>query len=327
MQYDCHSDYFISSFWLIFGLTSIVFFLPLLFVLLLRSLKNVVKFPLSDIALFSRVPKAIRDEFNAEFVRKPVGYLRLRDFAYVKNILFNSGLRPYFIFRSIWKLAVYSELIDIYQPKRIWVTQEMVFESSLLTSYLADFDVEHNNFMHGDNYFSIQVAFSTFTNFYVWDPYYVDLFTSLHCESKNFIVFYALERSTSLLPQRKLVKYYCQDSKNVQVFKTILKNLKNFSVSKQCELVVRLHPLHKKQFEIETLKEKGIPLEENTVDPIDSILESEYVCSEFSAVLYQASLLNRKIVIDNTFPERLELIKDLDPIFLTKLPHEFLVTS
>lgn len=326
-QYDCNAHYFLKKLWVSFNIFSILTIIPLFLVLWARSLRQVKNVQQPDISLYHRVPKDIADGFGTKYVKKPLGYLRKRDFKYIFKIFFQSGFRPYFLFRSIWKIAVYSELMDTYQPQRIWVTQEMVFESSLLTHYLSDFNIKHINFMHGDNYFSIQIAFSTFSEFYVWDPYYIDLFKSLRISAHKFHLFSALDRLTSDFEMKNILKYYNQESNTAESFNKVLNNLEIFAKKKNCRLMVRLHPLHKKQYEIDVLKARNIEVESNKVDFVDSAYESKYVCSEFSSVLYQASLLKRKIVIDNTFPDRINLIKDLDPIFIKKLEHEFLVTS
>lgn len=326
-QYDCHSHFFLKLIWISFNIFSIIFILPLFLVLVLRSVKKPIKTQLSDIALYPRIPHDIKQKFNPAYIKKPMGYLKSRDFSYISRIFFKSGFRPYFVFRSIWKIAVYSELMDTYSPDRIWVTQEMVFESSLLTSYLSDFQIKHINFMHGDNYFSIQVAFSTFSEFYVWNEFYIDLFRSLRCQAEAFHIFSALDRLTSTAIPKDIVKYYGQEIRSQKDFTQILNNLLNFAKNKNCQIVVRLHPLHKKEYQLKLLKEKNIEVENQHIDLVDSMFESKYVCSEFSSILYQASLLNRKIVIDNTFPQRMELIKDLDVIFLKKLEHEYLVNS
>ncbi len=324
-QYDCHTRYFLKPIWVGFNFFSIFAIWPLWLILVLRSFRVVQSSRTEQISLYPKIPKNIREKFSPVFVKKPIGYLKARDWKYVSQIIANCGLRPYFLFRSFWKLAVYSELVDTYGPKRIWVTQEMVFESSLLTAYLEDHGVEHVNYMHGENYFSVQVAFATFSEFYVWDDYYANLFRSMKMRAKRFVIFSALERSSSSLPQKNILKYYNQDSRNAKRFNLILDNLQNFARKRQCELQVRLHPLHKMSYEIGALKSRNIFLEDNSLDIIDSISEAKYVCSEFSSVLYIASLLNRKIVVDNTFQERIDLIKDLDPIFIKKLTHEFLV--
>lgn len=324
-QYDCHSRYFLVLIWCSFNLFSIAAILPLLLILLLRSFKGLRRQSVKEISLFQKIPEEIRQKFSPRFVSKPLGYLKRRDFKFLIPILLFGWCRPYFLLRSIWKIAVYSELIDTYQPEKIWVTQEMVFESSVLTNYLDSFGIRHVNFMHGVNYFSIQIAFSSFHDFYIWDEYYIPLFKSLCIKAKEYHLFSPLAQRQGNLPQKKLVKYYSQHSSNKKNFEKVVGNLLAFAQSKNCSLSVRLHPLHKQQFEIDILNQKQIPIESNKVDLIDSLGEAFYVCSEFSAVLYEAHLLNRKIVIDNTFPDRIERLKELDVIFFDKLPHEFLI--
>lgn len=327
LQYECHSYYFLTWTWWVFQIFSILM-LPLLLLFLgLRSFKKNSPKNLDQISLYPKVPREIREKFAPTYVRKPWGRLSRRDWPYLLKILRYGYSRPYFLFRAIWKIAVYSEIVEIFSPRQIWVTQEMVFESSLLTHYLSELGIEHTNFMHGDNYFSIQVAFSSFSKFYVWDDYYRELFHSLEVEAQAFFVFSALEKTSSSLPQKNIFKYYAQHSRSLKNFKLILNNALKFARQKNCSLVVRLHPLHKQNYEIEYLKTQGVVQEPNELDPVDSMWEAKYVCSEFSAVLYLASLLDRNIVIDNTFQERVDLLKSLDPIFLKKLPHEFLITS
>jgi hypothetical protein len=326
MAYECHGHYFLKISWICFNIFAFVAFWPIFFILVLRSLKTVQKNPTEDIALFPKLPFEIRQKYAPKFITKPFGYLRWRDLKYIQKIILTAWFKPYFVFRSVWKIAIYSEIMDTYDCKRIWVTQEMVFECSLLTHYLNDFGIEHNNFMHGENYFSIQAVFCTFTQFYVWDEYYIYLFNSMQASVREYHVFSALERLQGMFPERNVLKYYAQGSKNKKTFGKVLSNLEHFTKQHGCGLMVRLHPLMKTDFEIELLNEKKIEIESNAVDIIDSIGQAKYVCSEFSSVLYQAWLLKRAIVIDNTYPERIELIKGLEPIFLKKLRHEYLVT-
>lgn len=324
-QYQCHAHYFVPMIWVAFQFFSILALLPLVMVLLLRSFRKSRLNAIRDIVLFSKVPGDIQKKFNPVYVKKPLGYLRPRDYKFALKILLQGGLRPYFLLRSIWKIAVYSELIDTYQPQRIWVTQEMVFESSLLTQYLSYFSVRHVNFMHGVNYFSIQVAFSSFHDFYIWDEYYIQLFNSLKIQVEKYDLFLAIDRVTGHLPQKNVIKYYGQYTEKKEDFAQIIDHLIGFAKAHNCIPMARLHPLHKKQIEIDVLNERGVAIEPNSVDLIDSLGEASYVCSEFSAVLYQAYLLNRKIVIDNSFPDRIARLQELDMIFFDKLPHEFLV--
>lgn len=325
-QYDCHAYYFLRPVWYLFNFFSVFALLPLLLFLSLRSLKKIGSEKILHIALYPKVPKPICDQYSPVYIKKPLGCFKKSDFQYILQICKFGFLRPYFMFRLLWKLAVYSELIDSYCPQRIWVTQEMVFESSFLTAYCESHNVEHVNFMHGENYFSIQIAFAGFSQIYVWDEYYVQLFSSLLIQAKRYVIFSPLERSTSGYSQKNIIKYYNQVSQNNKTFNQILDNLERFAKLNKCEIVVRLHPLHKTEYEIKSLRARNIPLEEDSIDIVDSISEAKYICSEFSSVLYIGSLLNRHIVIDNTFQERIDLIKDLDPIFIKKLKHQFLVT-
>ncbi len=326
-QYDCQAYFFHPVVWFLFNLSSIFVFVPLVILLLLRAVKKADLIKTRDISLFFKVPGELRSKFGIAFVKKPLGYLRPRDYRQAFGAMCAGGFRPYFWVRTVWKIAVYSELVDTYSPERVWVTQEMVFEASVMTDYLDRFGIKHINFQHGDNYFSIQIAFCCFHQFYVWDEFYIRLFQSLRIEVDSYHTFCALDRLVSKFPERNIVKYFGQVSKNRNEFSKVVDNLLAYAKQKQCELEVRLHPAHKQQFEIAVLTERGVPIEHNSIDPIDSMFESKFVCSEFSSVLYQASLLNKNIVIDNSVSEKFDIIKDLDVIFLQKLKHELLVKN
>jgi hypothetical protein len=325
-QYYCQAQFFLKFIWFSFNVFSIFMFIPLLIFLFFRSFIRVHTKDLTDISLFPRIPEVLISKYSVVYIKKPFGYIKGQDWKYVFKIIFKSGFRPYFLLRSVWKIAIYSQIVDTFKPERIWVTQEMVFESSILTKYLNARSVEHNNFMHGDNYFSIQVAFCRFNRFYVWDEFYADLFKSLMCKADEYFVFSAINRTTSSCEQKNIFKYYNQESISIPIFNARLDKLEDFAKSHGCELVVRLHPSHREDFEIEVLTQRNIKVEPAVVDIIDSIFEAKYVCSEFSSVLYQASLLNRDIVIDNSSKERFEILKDLDVIFLKKLKHEYLIS-
>jgi hypothetical protein len=326
-QYECHRHCFFVILWFGFQVFSCLIIGPIFFVLLARSLMVKSRKKISNICLYPFIPKSIRDQFSPVFVKKPFGCLKRRDWPFIRLILCSAGVvRPYFALRCIWKLAIYSELIETYSPEKIWVTQEMVFESSLITSYLENFGIKHINFMHGQHNFSIRIAFSTFDQNFVWDKYYIELFKSLNMRAKSYHVFSPLEKSTSTWSQKNIIKYYAQRSDNKVHFSATLKNLLSFAERAGCELVVRLHPLHQTNYERKVLVAHGVRIENNQVCIVDSVVEATYVCSEFSSVLYFASLLDRKIVVDNSNQKRFERVQDLEPIFLKKISYQCLVT-
>ncbi|MBC7466809.1 MAG: hypothetical protein H7256_12525 [Bdellovibrio sp.] len=325
-QYETQSHYFNESVWMIFNVVSFCMLIPVLLLLCARAFKRTQKNLKPHVTLYAKTPKFLVMNHQLDYIKKPTGFILSRDLKYISKILFTSGFRPYFVLRAIWKIAVYSEIMKIYEPQQIWVTQEMVFESSLATHYLADFKIEHINFMHGDLYFSIKEAFGTFTKFYVWDDHFIKMMTEQKVQAQ-FVLFPALEFDASRVSEKNVIKYYAQGTSNKDVFVKIVENLKKFAAKNECGIVVRLHPNHKKQFEIEILNEKKISIEPNDVQILNSIAESRFVCSEYSSVLYEASLLGKQLVVDNTFPERIELLTDLDVIIFKKLKHVLLVTS
>lgn len=325
-QFDCHSYFFFKKIWLPYQIISFLLFPFLFLILIIRPGRKKITSH-ENICLYPQIPSLIKEKYNPVYIKKPFGSLKRTDLKYAFKILSHSGFRPYFILKSIWKIAVYSELLDLYQPKKILVTQEMVFESSILTNYLRDKGVLHINFMHGEKWFSIQDAFCSFDIFYVWDEHYIKIFQSLKCQITEYRLFPAIDIPKTTLPEKNILKYYHQLTLSAEDFRLILNNLKEFALARNCDLIVRLHPRHTKPYEKDVLQAMQVCSEPHSVDLLDSISESKFICSESSSVLYQASLLKKILIIDNTFPERIKILKDLDMIFLTKLKHEFLVTK
>lgn len=325
-QFDCHSHFFSKRFWYLYNLISVFIVPVLLFVLLIKPRPSGKK-KAQNITLFPRIPSRVQADFNPQFVSLPFGTLRFRDVPFVSKILFKSGFRPYFKLRTLWKLAAYSDLIDLYSPQSILVTQEMTFESSLLTEYLDSYGICHVNFMHGDKIFSIQDAFSSFHVFYVWEDFYKRLFESLKCKNKQYLYFEAIQAPIETAGEENRITYYHQFTAKPEQLMVILQNLLRYAKIIDSRLVVRLHPLMKKPYEIEALEKAGVEIEPNSVPLAISIKKSRYVCSEWSSVLYQASLMKKKLIVDNSFPQNIERLKELNFIVLDKLEYRYLVES
>lgn len=328
-QYECQSFYFKTRFWLLFNFVSLILIFPLVFVQLFRGLFGPAKpkQKLKRISL-SKVDFEDLKSLDITKVKKAFGYIKPSEYRTISQVFLTSGFRPYFWLRAVWKIAMYSELVDLYKPSEIWVTQEMVFESSLLTHFLKRFGVQHINFMHGDNFYSIQIAFSSFTKFYIWDDYYKGLFQMLHMEVDEYCVFDPMPVKKNVsqnVAEPKIFKYYAQNSVNAKEFQGLIEKLREASLKRGCKLVIRLHPLHKKNYEEEIIKKFNIDIEMNNDKNIEqSLHESSYVCSVFSTVLYQAHRMNKSVIIDNSVREDFELIKDLEPIYLKKYNSELL---
>ncbi|WP_413287811.1 hypothetical protein [Bdellovibrio sp. HCB337] len=324
-QHDCHSRYFLRRVWFLYNLASI-FLLPVLMgVLLLRKSKD-AKNPIANISLTGRFPEEVKKDFSPTYVKMPFGSLRARDYKYLRAILLNSGFRPYFILRTVWKLGVYSDLVEIYSPSNVLVTQEMTFESSFLTQYLRDLGICHVNYMHGEKWFSMQDAFSSFEIAYVWEEFYKKLFEELGSDTKEYRFFKAIHPLPEPVTQLDAITYYHQLSSSPKEFTAVLQNLEKFAHSHKCELLVRLHPLQTKDYEVQMLRDRNIQQENvREVSLEKSVTRCRYVCSESSSVLYQGSLLGKTLVVDNTFPERIDIYRDLDFIVLKKIEHIYLV--
>lgn len=328
-QYECHKSYYKNRFWALFNTVSFILIFPLIFLFLLRGLFGADKASeqIKRISL-SKVDFEDLKALGIVQVNKVFGYIKPTDYMLVARVLFKSGMRPYFWLRSIWKIAMYSQLVDRHKPNEIWVNQEMVFESSLITYFLEKAGIEHVNFMHGDNFYSIQIAYSSFSKFYIWEDYYKAIFEMLRMQVGEYLVFdpMPVRKEIRENPTYKVFKYYAQNSVSAKEFESTLEKLITVSLKRGCKLVIRLHPLHKKKYEEDLIKRFNIEIEKNSEkNIIQSLQESNYVCSAFSTVLYQAHKLNKRVIIDNSDSKDFDLLKDLEPIYLKKYKSELLV--
>jgi hypothetical protein len=324
-QYLCHKTLYPKSTWFILNFFSAIFYLPLLLYLFSRSLKKSPITPINRISIF-RLPDGFDPDGTIRTEKLPTGQLKTKYFHDIFELIRKAPNAPYFLFKSTWKLAMYMELIELHKPQEIYVSQEMNFESSLITNFLKSKSISHNNVMHGEKLFNIKDAFSSFTKIFVWEPYYVELFENLKCEYGEYHLFNPIPPQIPGAKKTHALKYYHQISSSRDEFKIVLENLKNFAQQKKCEVIVRPHPRHSQKYEIEELKTKGIEIEYASVGIYESIKSARYVCSEFSTVLYQAHLMGKELVIDNSFPERALRIKELGLIIYEK-PHQLLVSS
>lgn len=245
------------------------------------------------------------------------------------DLLFTLGfsiryiIHPYFVVKSLYKIAKYSGLIYRYRPSTIIVCDEFSFTSSLLTSLCERHGVTHIDVMHGEKLFDITDAYFRFHRCYVWDEHYRDLFIELNAEPNQFII----ELPLSMRFDKK--KYLCSDtyadykyyldSYDENEIKSIVESMK-FIKTEGKTIKYRPHP-HYSDLELlrKYVNEEEIEIPAN-VDILVSISNCQFVVGLHTTVLVQAFFNKQEVILDDvTYKDKYDKLADLRYILANKV--------
>lgn len=228
--------------------------------------------------------------------------------------------------RALINLSGINRLIKLYKPKAIVFSRaELNGMSSLTTLYCESCGVKYINFMHGDSRAELAIAFVRFTEFYIWDRDYIDVFDWGRCAKGQYVVYtpgiYApIERNDQ--PKYHILYVFGGNEetgkdKNAVAVRDILMPL--VEQGRPCK--IRPHPRWSDMRYIEEVfANSGIDIEDPRVIPTrDSIAETEIVVGAYSTVIAEAYYGGRKIAIDDlSDPELFENLKRVKYIMFNK---------
>ncbi|MBF0553703.1 MAG: hypothetical protein HQK96_04015 [Nitrospirae bacterium] len=319
-QYMCQIDLFKYPIILpIINIVSIILILPAVLYLLLKRLflhtqvsknrKSTVMF-LHFLWRRRIVPMQYDDVVFIEKIHRSLSVHDLltvnRLFQHRYHILFS----PLFLSKCILVVSAYSDIIARYKPRNIINFTEGSFYSSFVTAYCETHEVKHVNIMHGDRFFYAGNAFCEFHEFHVWGEYYRNLFVSLHCPPKQFII--------SVNPVHKYLFDRGWNQENINMFKILLVTFDYYMTSsiffkllrrliatldKNWSVIIRPHYIRAYKKHCNTIyllcKELGISCsiktpEDNTIE--NAILYSQIVVSVASTTLLDAWIAGRKVI-------------------------------
>lgn len=259
-----------------------------------------------------------KDIRNVEELATKEMFLNKKAKQYMRKGIRRYPLSFYFLAKCLYKLAVYSAIIEKYQPDAIIASTEYSFTSSILTGYCGAEKIKHINVMHGEKLFSIRDAYTRFHLFYVWDPYYIELYRLLKSEKTKY---YVEQPRALIFNNRNIAKeydytYYLQINTVDELFH-IERNLRK--IKKDKKISIRPHPIYSKLEDVKKVF-KDYNIEDCRQVPIEiSILRTRNVVSFYSTVLYQAYLNDVDAVMDDlAYPEQFEQLKELNYIMLSK---------
>ena len=305
-QYKCQMYLYGNFICFILNFLSVI---PLLyFYIVLRTVDNNDKYNSSYAVYYSNginsniIPRKLVDRFknikNIEALN--IKIIDTEGKGLIKEMVKRHFFSPYFILKNLLKIASYCELISKENCGAIICSNEYSFTSSILTNYCNRKGIEHINIMHGEKLFNIRDSFFHFNECYVWDDFYIDLFTEMKAECDKFVVGIPeiFKSDAKNYRQRKVVdfRYYLQNESKDELngiydLLTQLKD-KGYSVS------LRMHPLYSDVLVIKEIFQDS-DIEDNSIDIFESIHSTNYVVAKYSTVIFQAYCNGINIAIDD----------------------------
>ena len=240
-------------------------------------------------------------------------------------IIKNFSFHFYFAFKILIKTTVYNYYCKKYKPVAIIDSIEYSFTSSIMTAFLVKKNIEYINVLHGEKLFNIRDSFFRFSECWVWDKHYINLFEKLYALEKQFKIgippyYKKLKENKVFLQDKRILKFYwgSEGESNKEELQYILNGLFKLK-EKGCKIIIRCHPSHInknnfyrdyhyifKNYILENPKEKDI---------FHSLLDTYYVLGTCTTVLYEAHLMGKVIVI-NDYNNVLSTLEKLDYILV-----------
>lgn len=194
--------------------------------------------------------------------------------------------------------------------------------SSINTHFCESLEKKYICFMHGDYMLQLRQCFFRFSEFYIWDKRYIDIFKISRCADNQYIVITPPTfKSISMrdYPYYDLTYFFDGDHDNVDRVKDIIMSC----VKKGMRCSVRPHPRFSNiEYIKETFADDIINLQDTKAVTIkESIENTRYVVGKSSTVLSQAYFAGCTIVIDDiTDPDLYQELRERRSISIER-PH------
>lgn len=289
------------------------FILP--FFLIVAYIKRlIVKFRYKVDAIVERnthsgvIPSSLVERFSISQKEWATGWsLSWRDTSYMFRLLKYAHRSPYFVFKVAYKTALYSHMIKSFRPNAVIVFNEYSFTSSALTYYCERQNIKHIDVMHGEKLFYIRDSYFRFSNTYVWESYYKDLFTMMKAPEEQFIV--ELPPFMSIKPSNFInndytsdYTYYLARFDEVQI-KNIVKSM-GFAKVQGKKVMYRPHPRYSNIGLLRKYVDETNIEYPNNVDIMMSVANTRCAIGVYTTVLNQAYHAGKKVIIDDlNFPD------------------------
>lgn len=270
------------------------------------------------------LPESLLNEFDCK-IRRTGSFLSSDDIFEIVRICLKRPFSFYFSLKLSYKIAHYRYNFLKFSPKAMICSSEYSFTSSYMTQWCNNLDIEHINVMHGEKLFHMVDTFATFDRYYVWDNFYLELVQKLRCQSKNFFVEIPKRFNDykNLLINTKNPTLTCfLQAKDLKSWQNLAAHL--VKISSKYSISIRPHPRWLKNSHVTRIFADFKIENPRKVNIIDSIKNTNCVCSTYSTVLFLGHLAQREVIVDNISNTLLYAkLKELDFGVLQR-PHKLL---
>lgn len=258
----------------------------------------------SDLEDFKEViPQEVKGRYTLDFAHWfSACSLSRKDLFVVWHLWKKYPFSGFFNLKCMLKLSYYSHMIRAYRPKAIVTHNEFAFTSSISTHFCEHWGVKHINVMHGEKLFYIRDSFFRFTQMYIWNEYYRDLFLSLRAASSQFVVSVpqSLHIEEGKYQSEEVYadfKYYLQIYTADQIASIVssMEKLKRKGYS----VKYRPHPRYSNIALLENVVSKSEIEYPREVSILSSVDNSKYAVGSFTTVLNQAAASGKTVVLDD----------------------------
>ena len=290
--------------------------LPVEIFFLFKSNKAIEKIPNKRTAVLEKsrdvpdykdiFPTELYDKYNvtvAENFNKKFGILCREARKLLLKCIKRHPFHFFYIYFIYMELAAHSHFLLTYNPEAVIVyVNERNVAGSVITELYEGNGRKFISFMHGEYLMQLVQGFMAFSQYYIWDKLYIDMFKRLKCDIGEYIVYTPgkLERKWDI--ETSDPPFYCtyylsgQSKESILRLGSILEGLE--AQGKRCK--VRLHPRTLQNVKEELKAFKNLTIE----DPIhlslkESLETTQYVVGLNTTVLSEAYIEGKQIVIDD----------------------------
>ena len=319
--------------WILLNTASFLLFIPVLIIYIINSVKTIQNKQTADTIIIRNSSfKNIDDILPIEALKNYQSYIIVtacgnlngiitkRGRKILKNNIFKHPFCFYLNFILLLNIGKYEELIKKYQPLAIFsYANERTPVIPLVTLLCEQMNIKHIGFMHGECYYQLDKGFFRYSDYWVWDDFYLNLFKEMYCNCPMHIYLpkkFNVEHNSNGDPSTYLTYYDAENSEeSLKRISEIFNDLN--AEGKKC--VIRPHPRFSNMSMIKQLFSSDMIQDGRQVDIFQSFDETLYVAAICSTVLMEAYYSGKSVVIDDiTDPVRLDQIADKGYIMLEK---------
>ncbi len=208
----------------------------------------------------------------------------------------------YYLYYVLKELSLHSSLVRSKNPRAVAVyVNERNFAGPILRCAYEDGGREFDSFMHGEYLLQLIQGYMSFSNFYVWDDSYKDMFeNTLRCDFGSCVTYQPAKLAKKwhledVKPDHFLTYYFSGESaESLARLSVALEQLEAHGM----KCLVRPHPryshtdLIERYFHGRIEDPKAVQLEQ-------SLGAAQYACGINSTVLFEARAEGREIILDD----------------------------